>query len=502
MSFIIRNISGGTVSVDDLGIEIPVGGEYDLRQEQTNDIQQSEDLRTRILASELIVVDPLAVGGSPSPALTQLQSLLALDVIPNYRIFGGDLNQLDDVNIGSPITGNVLRYTGSGTWTDGNLSFSDLAGSPGFLTTDELVKVSSNDTTSDYLINKLVAGSPGIAIIEVNDGGNETLRIVNTFTDTGITELTGDVTAGPGSGSQAATIANDAVTNIKLANMAQATIKGRAAASGTGDPVDLTAAQVRTIINVEDNAAADQNLFETVTGDTGSTTANTTTDTLTIAGGTGISTAVAGDTLTITNDDPNVDQNVFTDFSADTGSVTAGSTTAALVFAGGGDIFTEIAGSPQTLTIEIGRSIVLRQNAGLTQTFNTTSTTVLFNTDIRTDSEFSYSAGQVTVNNAGWYEIIYEVSVEHTTSTGFFSTATATAQSSIYINGVESTGTRSYAWFHGAAPAGSTMTGRAVLNLSASDTVEVQVVRSGGTNLGLQTIAQGCRLLIQSTDAP
>lgn len=41
------------------------------------------------------------------------------------------------------------------------------------------------------------------------------------------------------------------------------------------------------------------NLFATVSGDTGSTTANTQTDTLTIAGGTNITTSVTGDTLTI-----------------------------------------------------------------------------------------------------------------------------------------------------------------------------------------------------------
>lgn len=45
------------------------------------------------------------------------------------------------------------------------------------------------------------------------------------------------------------TIANDAVTNAKLANMAQGTVKGRAAASGTGDPQDLTADQVSTILD-------------------------------------------------------------------------------------------------------------------------------------------------------------------------------------------------------------------------------------------------------------
>src|SRR5690349_20245162 len=65
----------------------------------------------------------------------------------------------------------------------------------------------------------------------------------------GITQLTSDVTAGPGSGSQAATIAADAVTNAKLANMAQATIKGRAAGAGTGDPTDLTATQATAILD-------------------------------------------------------------------------------------------------------------------------------------------------------------------------------------------------------------------------------------------------------------
>jgi len=44
----------------------------------------------------------------------------------------------------------------------------------------------------------------------------------------------------------------------------------------------------------------DQNLWETITSDSGSAVANTITDTLTIAGGAGISTAIVGDTITIT----------------------------------------------------------------------------------------------------------------------------------------------------------------------------------------------------------
>lgn len=46
----------------------------------------------------------------------------------------------------------------------------------------------------------------------------------------------------------APSVPNDSVTNAILANMAQATIKGRASGAGTGDPTDLSATQVRTIL--------------------------------------------------------------------------------------------------------------------------------------------------------------------------------------------------------------------------------------------------------------
>jgi len=54
-------------------------------------------------------------------------------------------------------------------------------------------------------------------------------------------------------GDGATTINNDVVNNAKLTNMAEDTIKGRIT-TGTGDPEDLTASQVRTIINVADGA--------------------------------------------------------------------------------------------------------------------------------------------------------------------------------------------------------------------------------------------------------
>ena len=50
------------------------------------------------------------------------------------------------------------------------------------------------------------------------------------------------------------TIAGDSVDNTKLSNMAQATVKGRASTTGTGDPVDLTPDQLVAIINAATSA--------------------------------------------------------------------------------------------------------------------------------------------------------------------------------------------------------------------------------------------------------
>jgi hypothetical protein len=63
--------------------------------------------------------------------------------------------------------------------------------------------------------------------------------------------LTGDVTASANNNST--TIANDVVTFAKMQNIAANTIVGRVTAE-TGDATALTAAQVRTLLNVEDGA--------------------------------------------------------------------------------------------------------------------------------------------------------------------------------------------------------------------------------------------------------
>jgi len=64
---------------------------------------------------------------------------------------------------------------------------------------------------------------------------------ISTVTGAGITQLTGDVTSGPGSGSQAATIPNDTITYAKMQNVTAASrLLGRGSAAGAGDVQEIT----------------------------------------------------------------------------------------------------------------------------------------------------------------------------------------------------------------------------------------------------------------------
>ena len=95
-----------------------------------------------------------------------------------------------------------------------------------------------------------------------------------------------------------------------------------------------------------------QNLFETVTGDTGTTTASAATDTLNIVGGTNIATAITGDTVTInmTGALGDANQNANGVIGSDSGSKTAGNTTATINLIGGTGISTAVSGDNLTIT--------------------------------------------------------------------------------------------------------------------------------------------------------
>jgi hypothetical protein len=114
-----------------------------------------------------------------------------------------------------------------------------------------------------------------------------------------ITQLTGDVTAGPGSGSQVATIAANSVSNSKLADVPTATFKGRTTAA-TGDPEDLTTVQAKTLLNLMGTNTGDQTSIVGITGSLAEFNAALTGADFASGGGTATGTNTGDQTITLT----------------------------------------------------------------------------------------------------------------------------------------------------------------------------------------------------------
>ena len=210
------------------------------------------------IALSKLATDPLAranhTGTQPSGTITTA----ATD-----RLLGRDTNGAGTVE--ELTVGGGLEFTGAGGIQRGALTGEVTAAAGDGATTiaaNAVTFAKMADLATDRLIGRDTAATGDPEAITVG-GGIE-------FTGTGgiqTSAFTGDVTKA--AGGTALTIgalkvvtgmlADDAVSNAKLANMATGTIKGRATA-GTGDAEDLTAAQVKTLLAI---TATDVTGFDT-----------------------------------------------------------------------------------------------------------------------------------------------------------------------------------------------------------------------------------------------
>ena len=142
------------------------------------------------------------------------------------------------------------------------------------------------------------------------------------------------------------------------------------------------------------SSGATQNLFETFSADSGTITASGATDTFTIAGGTGITTAITGDTITLTNSSPNADQNLFANVAVSGQSTVTAETTT--------DTLTLVAGTNVTITTDAGTdSITINASGGGGGgTPGGADTQVQFNNSgaFAGDSAFTYNSGTDTLS--------------------------------------------------------------------------------------------------------
>lgn len=182
-------------------------------------------------------------GGAAAPialSAAQVKALLA--------IAAGDVSGLAAVatsGSASDLSTGTIAAARLPAFGSGDVSFAS-GGGAGTIANGAVTLAKQANMATASLVYRKTAGS----------GAPEVNTLATLKTDLGLTgtnsgdqtiTLTGDVT-GSGAGSFAATIANNAVTNAKAADMATGTIKGRSTA-GSGDPEDLTGAQATALLD-------------------------------------------------------------------------------------------------------------------------------------------------------------------------------------------------------------------------------------------------------------
>ena len=277
-----------------------------------------------------------------------------------YTNLGNDTNL--QINVGSPSTGQFLKWNGS-QFAEGALDSLtadlDVAGNKIISSASGDIVIQPNGT-GDI---EFWAGGTGAALTYI-DGADGKLKYSNHFA------ATGDLPENVAHHGMFAYVSGDTTARVATAGGWKKLIGEDHSIGDLGD-VDLTVGGGASDGQVlkwdgtnsywypaNDETATGggggttQNLFETISADSGSTVASAATDTLTIAGGANISTSIAGDTVTIamTGSLGAPDQNVFTVIGTDVNSKTASSTSTTINFVGGTGIATDVAGDNLTIT--------------------------------------------------------------------------------------------------------------------------------------------------------
>ncbi len=150
----------------------------------------ADDLRVLVRAPGGFEVGS-ATGGVDTKIYVQDNEGVALEITQNTNryVLIDTTDGSETITLGNAVTDPTFTWLGAGPWNVGGgtgsagqvLKSNGGAASPSWQAdsggTDQLVKVSANDTTADYLGTKLVAGT-NITLNELNDGLNETLEIV------------------------------------------------------------------------------------------------------------------------------------------------------------------------------------------------------------------------------------------------------------------------------------------------------------------------------------
>lgn len=228
------------------------------------------------LAGNLLVISLEADGEVPktvnlSGFLDNTDSQTLSFSSPNLTITGG--NSVDLSAIDTKLTQEEVEDFAGGMVTGSTqsgiaVSYDDPSGKINFNVNDPLITLTgpvtgSNTMTdlenttivtsiaNDSITNARLANMPANSVKLNNTASTGDPVDLTIGTNTVLGRVGGNIVAATLATNQ---VANDAITNTKIANMAVNTIKGRITA-GTGDPEDLTATQVRTLLGISSDSS-------------------------------------------------------------------------------------------------------------------------------------------------------------------------------------------------------------------------------------------------------
>ena len=313
-------------------------------------------------------------------------------------------NGSGDIKFWAANTGSALTYIDG---ADGKLKWSnDFATSgdlPAFSTHKGMFSVVIDESAAYYATNtawtKLIDNTDSIGLLDDVDmtvGGGPSDGQVLKWSASNLKWEPANDEAGSGGGGGTTQNLFEGITADTGSTTASAPTDVLTVAGGT----EISTSIVGDTLTINMTGAlgdANQNAYGVIGSDSGSKTASSTTATINIIGGTGVSTAVSGDNLTITNDAPNVSQNIFQTIAGDSGTTAAGSATTTLTVAGGNGVTTAATADTLTVNADLYTSSTPSNNDNII--YNGTSwdpvesPTVGFTVTAPTMSDYQFSGG-------------------------------------------------------------------------------------------------------------
>lgn len=166
------------------------------------------------------------------------------------------LTQSAGVTWDIPLARVTITTAGSITLTD-DRQYLSLIGDSAVVTAKLNDLAVTTAKLADAGVTTVKIADSNVTTVKLADSGVTTAKIADSNVTTAKIADSNVTTAKiADSNVTSAKVADDAISNAKLANMAQTTVKGRTAGSGTGDPVDLTAAQLVDILETADGSGS------------------------------------------------------------------------------------------------------------------------------------------------------------------------------------------------------------------------------------------------------